>query len=57
MTQTVNTTLGDLITLMYEEFMDLYGDEDLASLAVATVINDLLASESELGQPSQVIAA
>ena len=42
MTQTVHTTLGDLISLFYQEFYELYGDEELASLAAATVIGDLL---------------
>jgi len=36
-------TLGDLVTLFYEEFLALYGDEDLAALAAAATINDLMA--------------
>lgn len=51
MTRTYSLSLGELISTMYEEFMDLYGDEELASVAVAAVINDLLASEAE---PEQV---
>lgn len=47
MTRTYSLTLGELISTMYEEFVDLYGDEELASVAVAAVINDLLASEAE----------
>lgn len=42
MTRTTHTTLGDLISLFYDEFFALYGDEELASLAAASVINDLL---------------
>ncbi len=34
--------LGDLISLFYEEFLAMYGDEELASVATAAVINDLL---------------
>ena len=45
MTQTSNTTIGDLISMFYSEFMEMYGDEELASVATAAVINDLL-SES-----------
>ena len=35
--------LGDLISMLYEEFFALYGDADLAS--VATVINDILSQD------------
>jgi hypothetical protein len=45
MTQTNNTTIGDLISMFYSEFMEMYRDEELASVATAAVINDLL-SES-----------
>lgn len=41
---TSQTTLGDLIASVYDEFLSLYGDEELASVATAAVINDLLAS-------------
>ena len=43
MTRTTQTTLGELISMFYEEFMELYGDPELASVAAAAVINDLLA--------------
>jgi hypothetical protein len=46
MTQTENTTLGDLISMFFNQFMEIYGDEELASVATAAMINDLL-SESE----------
>ena len=36
------TTLGEIIALFYEEFLALYGDEELASVATAATINDLL---------------
>ncbi len=42
MTRTTQTNLGDLISLFYEEFMELYGDAELASVAAAAVINDLI---------------
>jgi hypothetical protein len=36
-------TLGTLITTIYEEFLTEFGgDEELASVATAAVINDLL---------------
>jgi len=48
MTRTTTTSLGDLITLFYEEFLALYGDEDIASVAAASVINELIAESRAL---------
>ena len=39
--------LGELISTIYEEFLALYGDEELASVATAAVINDLLSSTQD----------
>lgn len=36
------STLGDLISTCYAEFLAMYGDEELASLATAALVNDLL---------------
>jgi len=36
------TTIGDLISTLFESFMEMYGDEELASVATVAVINDLL---------------
>jgi hypothetical protein len=41
---TMNTNLGELISVIYEEFLTRYGDEELASVATAAVINDLLSA-------------
>ncbi len=41
--QTTNTTLGDLISTLYDEYMAVYKDADIASVAAAATINDLLA--------------
>jgi hypothetical protein len=41
------TTLGELISTVYEEFLARYGDEELASVATAAVINDLLTAPAE----------
>lgn len=35
-------SLGDLISLFYEEYFALYGDEELASVAAAATINEFL---------------
>lgn len=43
MTQPIQTTIGDLISVLYEEFLAVYGDEDLASVAAAATINDMIA--------------
>ncbi len=43
---TTNATLGELITLFYEEYLTIYGDEELASVAAAATINDLLNESS-----------
>ncbi len=45
-------SLADLITLFYDEYLALYGDEELASVAAAATINDILADRAtrQLGQ-------
>ena len=47
MTQHIQTHLGDLITILYEEFLAAYGDEDLAAVATAASINEMLTQASE----------
>jgi hypothetical protein len=47
MTATTHTSLGELITLFYEEYLALYGDEDLAAVAAAATINDLFTRPAE----------
>jgi len=42
MTQYTNTTLGEVISMLYDEYMEIYNDEELASVATAATINDLL---------------
>jgi hypothetical protein len=51
------TNLGDLIATLYDEFLAVYQDEELASLATAATVNDLLAtaagaSSSEVARAS-----
>ena len=41
------TNIGDLISLFYEEYLGLYGDEELATVAAAATVNDIL-TEREL---------
>jgi len=40
------TTLGDLISLFYEEYLDQYGDAELASVATAVSINEILVADA-----------
>ena len=35
-------TLGDLIATLHEYYMDLYDDEDIATMATAASINELM---------------
>lgn len=58
----MDRSLGELMTTLYEEFLALYGDEDIASVATAIAINDLLAplpveKTPEQKQDDQRIAA
>ena len=55
MTTQVNTNIGELIAVFFAQFMELYGDEELASIATAAVINDLLSSDTEV--PPRRVAA
>ena len=41
-----DTTLGDLVALFYEEYLALYGDEELAAVAAATTINEMLLDQN-----------
>lgn len=43
MTPHDTVSLGDLVSVFYEEFLALYGDEELAAVAASTTINELLA--------------
>jgi len=47
MNRTDTVSLGDLISLFYEEYLALYGDEDLASVAAAATVNELLADRAQ----------
>lgn len=51
MTRTTTVSLADLITTIYDEYLALYGDKDLASVATAATINDILAERA--GTPAQ----
>lgn len=55
-TETLSTSLGDLINVLYEEYLSLYGDEDLASVAAAATINDMIADAVAPSRASPALA-
>ena len=55
-TELFETHLGDLIAALYEEFYELYGDEEIASVATAATINDLL-TEAACEPVAETVAA
>ena len=48
MTEHIDTTLGDLIAVFYEEYLTAYGDEDLAAVATAASINEMLSQDVDI---------
>ena len=46
-TEETPVNLGDLINLFYQEYLELYGDQELASVAVAATINEMLADSTD----------
>ena len=44
------TTLGDLIEAFYSELVKEYGDEDLAEVIAATLINEMILSGLQVDQ-------
>ena len=49
-TEEMTVSLGELIAAIYEEFMELYNDEELASVATAALINDMLSEDRSAQQ-------
>ncbi|KKU40576.1 MAG: hypothetical protein UX57_C0014G0021 [Candidatus Uhrbacteria bacterium GW2011_GWE2_46_68] len=48
-----NVSLGDFVAVFYEEFLALYGDEEMAAVAAAGAINELMAVGAEEEIPSE----
>ena len=48
-TKTRSANVGDLVSLFFEDYFALYGDEELAALAAAATVNDILC-EQEAGR-------
>lgn len=45
-TNTDTVSLADLISVLYDEYFAIYGDEDIASVAAAATVNDILAERA-----------
>jgi hypothetical protein len=43
MTHHDTVSLGDIVSILYQEFLAIYGDQELASVATAATVADLLA--------------
>jgi hypothetical protein len=56
MNRTETVSLGDLISLFYEEYLALYGDEELAAVAAAATVNELLADRAERPEDAEEAA-
>ncbi|PIX62129.1 hypothetical protein CO057_01095 [Candidatus Uhrbacteria bacterium CG_4_9_14_0_2_um_filter_41_50] len=39
-------SFGELISIFYEQFLEMYGDEELAAVAAATAINELFQADT-----------
>lgn len=40
------TTLGEMMMALYDEYLAIYGDSDLAAVATAATVNELLGEQS-----------
>ncbi len=40
-------SLGEIIATLYQEYLEFYGDEDIASVATAASVNQLLMDSVE----------
>ena len=45
--------LGELISTLYEQFLAMYGDEELASIATASAVNEILEQRKYLAEREQ----
>lgn len=41
-TETLHTDLGALIDVLYQQYLEAWGDPDLASVAAAATVNDMI---------------
>jgi len=56
MSGTVTGNIGELVALFYDHFFGLFDDPDLASVATAAIINDLLSERCEVAVPVLQVA-
>lgn len=53
MEKITESTLGELISVFYEEYLALYKDPDIASVATAATINDMLLDAERATETAQ----
>ena len=46
MIQTTHSSLGELISMIFEQLQELYGDDELAAVATSAIINDMLSERA-----------
>lgn len=46
MNRAMEISFGELISIFYEQFLEMYGDEELAAVAAATAINELFQADT-----------
>lgn len=56
-TNQTTVSLAELIALFYDEYYAIYGDEELASVAAAATINDILAERASARTAEKQAAA
>lgn len=44
---TTEVPIGEVINAVYTQFLELYGDAELAAVATAAVVNDMLVNEPQ----------
>jgi hypothetical protein len=49
----MKTTLGQLIADLYEEYVEVSQDPDLAAVATAATVNELLCEAARRGRPAR----
>ena len=51
------TNFGQLITELYRSYLDLYKDEELAAVATAATINEILSEQAQAARSEEITYA
>ena len=52
-TETLDTDLGSIIDALYEQYLELYGDAEIAAVAAAATVNDLITETLMVETPEE----